>query len=108
MYESFEAKEEFHNKRLEFLKEKDKKIIAQAQNTENFQADKLIDYRYSDLLKFAAFSSRIGLINKFRAIPDQLLNLRNVNSPEEIEEKKDSFREFTRNSVNIRQEILQG
>lgn len=107
MRESYDAKEEFHNNRLEFLRQKDKESITQAQNTESFQADRLIDYRYSDLLKHAAFSTRGGLINRFRAIPDSLLNLRMANSPEQIEEKIESIKEFTRNVSNIRQHILQ-
>ena len=105
--ESYETKEEFHSTRLDFFQKKDKEGLALAQNSEAFQANKLIDYRYRDLLNFASFSSRPGLINKFRAVPDQLLNLRDGSSQNKLEEKKESFKEYTRNLTNIRQLTLQ-
>ena len=105
--DAYDSKEEFHNDRLEFLLKKDREGLAQAQGSDSFRADKLIDYRYRGLLNFASFSSRSGLINKFRSVPDLLLNLRDGKSPSELEEKKEFFKDYTRNLTNIRQITLQ-
>lgn len=105
MREAYFAKEDFRQKRLEFLRgssgQKD-----ELQKNNSSQEDLIIDYRYSDLLNFAGTTFRGGLFNKFRAIPDQLLNVQEGSPSEDLQEKKGFFNKYTRDVSNLRQNML--